>query len=73
MNKLGILIKNYLLLAWGEIKYKKKKGGRTIGSLALIVVLRALFVVFVMGSSAAGQIYSYQPFGIRPILPWLIV
>lgn len=66
MNKLGILIKNYLLLAWGEIKYKKKKGGRTIGSLALIVVLGA-FLIFVMGSSAAGQIYSYQPFGMAHI------
>ena len=51
MNKLGILIKNYLLLAWGEMKYKKKKNGRSIGSVALIVILGA-FLIFTMGSSA---------------------
>ena len=66
MNKLGILIKNYLLLAWGEMKYKKKKNGRSIGSVALIVILGA-FLIFTMGSSAVGQIYAYQPFGMAHI------
>ena len=60
MNKLGILIKNYLLLAWGEIKYKKKKGGRNIGSLALIVVLGAFLIFAVMSETYADFRNSTQ-------------
>lgn len=65
MNKLIILIKNYLLIFLGELKYKKKTGkmGRFGGSLATVVIL-GLFLIFIMGSSAAGQIYVYQPFGL---------
>lgn len=62
MNKLGILIKNYLLLSWGEIKYRKSRGRSSKGSLILIAVL-GLFIIFSMTGSAIGQIYSYQPLG----------
>lgn len=68
MNKLWILTKNYLRVFYGSLKYGRQgKLSRLLGSGAAVLAV-FLFVAFVMGSSAWGQIGAYLAAGVGDLL-----
>jgi ABC-2 type transport system permease protein len=69
MNKLLILIKTYLLMFWGSLKYGRlaKRNSRIFGSGAAIAAV-FLFVAVMMGYSAAAQLTAYANAGVSELV-----